>query len=534
MRVPSRVAQVLRASGVDTVFGLMGDGNLPHLIALIDEQEICFVPTAGESGAVSMADGMARATGQIGVVSVTHGPGMTNTVTALTEAVRARSRVLLLTGDTPDVSHHLQSFDLRALAQLTGADYVRVHSAESTGKQLAGAVTRLQNEPRPIVVDIPLDIAGCADALEAPPQPLGPFAMVPDADGLDAALGIIASARKPAIIAGKGAVISGAGKAIEELAELIDAPMATTLLARGMFTDSAYDLGISGTVGSRDSIEVLAEADCLIAFGASLNRFTMADGAVAAQAPIIQIDHMQPGVDAYRPPTVAMTGDARKSAVQMRTLLREAEHTGPGWRARRCGTSHATKPGFTVASVPAAGLDLRQAAVTLNEHLPANRTVVTDTGRFIYSVWPYLDAPPGHFIHTLNFASIGLGLSAGIGASVALRDRLTVVVAGDGGLLMSLNELATAVREKLPMLIVVANDSAYGMEYFNLKQAGLDPKHALIPDPGIANIAAGYGASSVSLSTQNELDTWVRGFRSPPDGPVVLNLRLDPATVYGE
>lgn len=532
MRVPSRVAQVLRTSGVNTVFGLMGDGNLPHLIALIEEQAMCFVPTTGESGAVSMADGMARATGQIGVASVTHGPGMTNTVTALTEAVRARSRVLVLTGDTPNVPHHLQSFDLQALAHLTGADYVRIRSAESTGSQLAGALTRLRYESRPVVVDIPLDLAVSAGAPEAPPQPLGPFASVPDDDGLDAALGIIASARKPAIIAGQGALISGAGSAIEELSELIRAPLATTLLARGMFTDSVHNLGISGTVGSRESLDVLAESDCLIAFGASLNRFTMADGAVAAQGSIIQIDHRQPGRDAFRPPNVAVTGDARKSAVEMRTLLADADFTGSSWRSQRCGRRNATKPAFTPATTT--GLDLRQAAVTLNEQLPAHRTVVTDTGRFIYSVWPYLDAPPGQFIHTLNFASIGLGLSTGIGASAANRDRLTIVVAGDGGFLMSVNELATAVREKLPMLIVVANDSAYGMEYFNLAQAGLDPAHALMSDPGIAQIVAGYGARAVSVSTHDELDECLRRLHGLPDGPVVLDLQLDPATVPGE
>src|SRR5699024_9722501 len=122
----------------------------------------------------------------------------------------------------------------------------------------------------------------------------------------------------------------------------------------------------------------------------------------------------------------------------------------------------------------------------------------------------------------------------GIGASVADRDRLTVIMAGDGGFLMSVNELATAVREKLPMLIVVANDSAYGMEYFNLAQTGLDPAHALMSDPGIAQIVAGYGARAISVSTHEELDEYLRGLHGLPDGPIVLDLRLDPASVYCE
>jgi len=522
--VSTAVARTLLASGVATLTGLMGDGNLPHVVAFI-EQGGRFVPTVHESGAVSAADGMARTTARLGAASVTHGPGFTNTLTALTEAVRARSPLLVLTGDTPSVPHHLQRFDLEAAALLTGASYVRVTRPDHAVSQLARAMRNAEERAQPVVFDIPLDVAmaPCDEPVVAVAvdRPLRP----PDDSSLDAALGIVAAARRPVVLAGRGAC--GAREELLLLAGQLGAPVATTLLAKGMFAGEAGDLGVAGTVGRPEALRVLAESDCIVAFGASLNRFTTADGLVGARGAVVHVDSDPAAVGRYRAPTAAIVGDATLTAARMRTLLAETGPAAPFWPGPQ------SSPDQVVTED--AGLDLAAALRLVDEALPADRLVVSDTGRFIYTAWRELNvAAAGSFVHTLNFASIGLGIATGVGVSLAHRDRLTLVVAGDGGAMMGLGELATAVRERLPLVVVIANDAAYGMEFHRLRGAGRDPDHARMVWPDFAEIARGYGARGHSVRSLADLRMTLDTLEPLHAGPVVLALELDAATIPGE
>ncbi|WGX94825.1 thiamine pyrophosphate-binding protein [Nocardioides sp. L-11A] len=525
--VSTAVARTLLASGVETLTGLMGDGNLPHVVAFI-EHGGRFVPTVDESGAVSAADGMARTTSGLGAASVTHGPGFTNTLTALTEAVRARSPLLLLTGDTPSVPHHLQRFDLEAAARLTDAAYVRVTSPADAVGQLERAMRQAAERSQPVVCDIPLDLAS------APCE--GPVAAVsfdrprltPDDSSLDAALGIVASARRPVVLAGRGA-----GDAREELLLLagqLGAPVATTLLAKGMFAGESGDLGVAGTVGRTESLRLLAESDCVVAFGASLNRFTTADGLVGSRGAVVQVDSDADAFGRYGTPSATVVGDAGITAGRMRALLAESAPAAPYWPG-----VPAAPPERVADSEEGSGLDLTAALRLVDTALPVDRLVVSDTGRFVYTAWRELNvAAAGDFVHTLNFASIGLGIATGVGVSLAHRDRLTLVVAGDGGAMMGLGELATAVRERLPLLVLVANDAAYGMEFHHLRGAGRDPDHARMAWPDFADVARGYGAEGHTVRSLAELREVLDSLGPLPAGPVVLALELDPATIAGE
>ncbi|MDQ6524354.1 thiamine pyrophosphate-binding protein [Nocardioides sp. LHD-245] len=527
--VSTAVARTLLASGVETITGLMGDGNLPHVVAFI-EHGGRFVPTVAESGAVSAADGMARTTAGLGAASVTHGPGFTNTLTALTEAVRARSPLLLLTGDTPSVPHHLQRFDLAAAARLTGAAYVRVTHPDDAVGQLARAMRHAEERSRPVVFDIPLDLATapCGESVAAVSGDRP--ALLPDDASLDAALGIVASARRPVVLAGRGA--GGAREELLSLAGQLGAPVATTLLAKGMFAGEHGDLGVCGTVGRSEALRVLAESDCVVAFGASLNRFTTADGLVGSRGAVVQIDSDPDAIGRYGTPAAALVGDAGITAGRMCALLAESGPAAPYW------------PGAQAPPVPVArgagggedcGLELAAALRLVDDALPADRLVVSDTGRFVYTAWRELNvAAAGDFVHTLNFASIGLGIATGMGVSLAHRDRLTLVVAGDGGAMMGLSELATAVRERLPLLVLIANDAAYGMEFHHLRGAGRDPDHARMAWPDFADVARGYGAQGHTVRSAAELRKVLDTLDPLPAGPVVLALELDPATIPGE
>lgn len=529
MRIYEGLVRALRSAGADTVFGLMGDGNLDHVVTF-SAAGGRFVPVLHEGGAVSMADGWARTTGTIGVASVTHGPGFTNTLTALTEAARARSRVLLLTGDTPEGTEHLQRFDLRTATELTGAGYVRV-TEDGAAEQIARAIEQVGVGSGPVVLDVPLGVGG--RELKGPtavPAAGGPEPVDIDRDALDIAVGILASSRRPVVLAGRGAVASGAREPLLELAAVLGAPVATSLLGREYFAGCEGDLGIAGTLSDPATLDLLLRSDCIVSFGASLNRFTMAEGSLASGRSIVQVDLDKDALGRHVRAKAAVQGDAGDVARAMIELLAEAGVQHSRWSDGRPPPPEIDRPAVREGTVDAAA-----AMRELHRRLPADRLVVTDTGRFVYTAWRGLGvAHPMSFVHTLNFASIGLGIATGVGASVAHPDRLTVVVAGDGGGMMGLGELTTAVRERLPLLIVIVDDGSYGMEHHALRQAGLDTDYARTSWPSFAEVARGYGAEAHTVTDLDGLRSVLDGLAPVPASPVLIDLLVDPEAMVAQ
>lgn len=538
MKVHTAVASVLRDAGVDTVFGLMGDANMRFLVDFVDSEGGRFVSAVDEGGAVSMADGYSRVGGRVGVASVTHGPGMANTVTALTEAVRARSTVVVLTGDTAARPDHLQRFDLRAAAGLAGADYHRVLRAEDAAGDVRAALRQVLASRTPLVLDVPVDLHG--SEVEKPRAVRCGWegqAFGPDEDALDQALGIIATARRPVVLAGRGAALAQARQQLLELAELVGAPLATTLLGKDFFRGHPFNLGVAGSLGSEVATRTILAADCVIAFGAGLNRYTTAEGSLLADKAVVQVD-----VDPARlgPPELVdagVLGDAGATARSMVEKLRSAGHTAGSFRGDALAAELAAydPSGEFVDQSDEATLDLRTALVRLDELLPADRTVVTDTGRFVYAPWRYLHVPePAAFVHTLNFASIGLGIATAVGAAAAAPERLTVAVVGDGGGMMGMVELVTAVRSGLPVLVVVCNDGAYGMEHRMLEAAGVDPGHSLLWWPDFSAVAKALGADGVTVRGVDGLEAAVKSLERPLLAPFVIDIKANPAVDVSE
>lgn len=529
MRVHALVAQTLITHGVDTVFGVLGDANLHMIAEYAGRKKGRYIGAVHEGGAVSMADGYARIGCRVGVASVTHGPGATNTATALTEAVRAGSALLVLTGDTPAQPDHLQRLNLRALAELTGADYQRVLTSEGATADLVRALRKAEATNRPILLDIPADLAD-ADIDPRPrravPAWTAQHAIAPDDESLDRALGVIASAQRPVILAGRGAVRSNARAALCELAELLGAPLTTTLLARELFRGHPANIGIMGTLSTNVATAILQRADCVIAVGAGLNRFTSADGSLLEGKPLVRVDNDIAKLADDTRANVDVHGDAHASARAMHAQLHAAQFKA---RGRWYGETPNELQRFVDHSTPTA-LDVRAAMARLDELLPADRVVVTDTGRFVTAPWQHLHVQrPTDFAHTLNFASIGLGIATAIGAAFAQPDKLTVAVAGDGGGMMGIVELATAVSAKLPLLVVICNDGAYGMEHRALRRAGLDPTLSLLHRPGFAPIAEAIGAHGIEVRTIDDLERAVKQLDLPLKRPALLDLRLDPS-----
>src|SRR2546428_3410965 len=251
MIVSEAVAETLARLGVKALFGLMGDGNMRIISHATEALGLAYYGARHESGAVAMADGYSRVSDAVGVCTVTQGPGVTNALTALTEAVKASSRVLLVAGATPTRAQgHNQAIDQDALFAATGAVVQPARSASTIVQDLVMAWNKANLEQRPVAISIPTDIQNQVYDGEknVRPQPLQRQA--PKQSDIEALCELIARAERPLIIAGRGAVRSGARPALESLGERIGALLATSVQAKGFFAGSPFDAGISGGFAS--------------------------------------------------------------------------------------------------------------------------------------------------------------------------------------------------------------------------------------------------------------------------------------------
>ncbi len=531
MKTYQLAAQALSELGVDTIFGLMSDANLAYLGDFVENHDGEFVAAAVEGGAVSMAAGYARMTGRVGVASVTHGPAVTNCTTALVEAVRSRSGVLLLTGSTPDVRDHFQDFDLEGFARLTGAEYRRVRQAEGVGADIVEALARVAATRTPLVLDLPYDLLEVTVAGESPRAvPPPPVPGAPDPDLVDDALAALLGSSRPLILAGRGAVGSGARDDILHLARALDAPVMTTLLAKDLFTGEPENLGVHGSLSHAVAIEELGRVDCVLVVGAALSSFTTDNTALLAGKFVIQIDDRSDAFGRFAPVNLPMPGDA--AAVVRALCARLAESDVPRRSGRRVAQLREATRGLKergYRSISGGGaVDMRDAMVRLAELLPQGSQVVTDVGRFSFAAWKYLPVDPGRFTVPGAFGSIGLGIATAIGAAAGRRDVPTVCVAGDGGAMMGLVELSTAVRHRLPLVLVVLDDHCYGAEYLKLESLGLAPVHSEVQWPGFAETARALGARAVTVREVDEFSQ-VAALLDEGAYPLVIEVKADPA-----
>ncbi|MFF5253243.1 thiamine pyrophosphate-binding protein [Streptomyces leeuwenhoekii] len=537
MKTYQALARRLVQHGIDPLFGLMGDANMQFIASYIDEQGGRYIGSSHEAGAVGMADGYARASGSVGVATVTHGPGTTNTLTALTEAVRANTALVLLTSSTPsDNPNHIQNIDLRGLIEPSGAAFRRPLRAQDVPDELAQALAQARSEARPVVLDIPVEfhdveiedtVAPRDEAPEAPAADLDP-------DLLDAALGMIASARRPLVIAGRGAVESGAHDAITAFADLIGAAVATTVPARGFFAGHELDLGICGNLAHPVALTAILDSDCVIVFGASLTSYTTDSGDLLSGKPVVHVDKSADHLNRYHQADVALCGDAAAVASAMTQFLVSEDIE---FASNRTGLAEKLRnrvPADEFVDATREGaVDMRSAMLRLATRLPSNRAIVTDAGRFLRSVWRYVDVThPRYSAVTHNFGSIGLGIGCATGVSVAAPDLVTFVFVGDGGGMMSLTEFNTAVRYRLPLVAVVINDGSYGAEYSKLQGFNADPRHSLMDWPEFADLGIALGGNAVSVRSLDEIDKLDESTWAPENLPLLVEIKVDPSVDY--
>ena len=536
------VAQALVDHGVDTVFGVLGDGNLFIGENLQRQHDVNLVGATHEANAVCMAEGWAKATGRLGVATVTHGPGLTNTITALVEGVKNETPMLLVAGDTPvENEQHLQNLDQHALVVATGAGFQPVRNVETIAEDVSTAVRRAHAERRPIVVNVPLNIEW--DEVDYEPRPAlnsPPVRLAPDPDQLESALGIIASSARPVILAGRGAELSGAREVLIELGDALGAPLATSLLGTGFFSDQPFNLGIHGTLSHEIAGETLAMADCLIVFGASLNFFTTDYQSLLAGKRVVHVNLDPSHIDRHATVAAGVVGDATVVAEAMIALLKEAEHQPSSFRTadlEKKLQEFDLSDSYEDKSYDGA-VDPRTLTRQLDVGLPQDRQVVVDAGRFMLDALTMSVPNPRDLVTSHGFGAIGLGMSTAIGAAVAHPTRPTVLCIGDGGYMMGgLTELSTAVHLGLDLIVIVYNDGSYGAEHIQLVTKGMDPAASLHEWPDFCAVAESMGCDTAKIASLDDIDAALEVVKNrQPGRPVLIEASTDPdvvSAIYG-
>lgn len=532
MPLYAALARNLADLGVDTMFGVIGDANLFMVDSFVRDCKLRYIGSAHEAGAVLMALGYAQVSGRVGIATVTHGPGLTNTITALVEGVKGNIPLVLLTGDTAEAdSGNPQNVNQREFILATGAGFEQLRTPASVVEDMTRAYRRAIVESRPVVLNIPADFNWQQiDYRQGAYYVAENRALVPSSDDLDNAVGILAAARRPIILAGRGAADPRGRAALVKLAKRTDALLATTLKGRSLFREEDFAIGVFGTLATDIANELIFESDCVLAFGASLNRFTTGDGSLLKGKRLIHVDVAQSQIGKSICPDAGIVGDVALTADRMIELLDLAEIEPSGARSAALKQKIANGAYRAKSSKTHIGgtIDLRYALSRLNEVIPAERVVVQDGGRFMIEAWKVVEvSDPSAYVHTVNSASIGLGMSEAIGAAAA-SDQPVLLITGDGGFMLGgLSEFNTAVRQGLDLIVVVCNDGGYGAEYIQFVRKEMAPSLATFVWPDFAPVASSLGGDGLTVRNEADLDVALEAINRR-NRPLLIDLKIDP------
>jgi len=530
VNVAHLVGRTLARLGVGHAFGVVGSGNFQVTNAL-RAAGVPYLAARHEGGAATMADGYARMSGRVAVLSTHQGCGLTNALTGITEAAKSRTPLLVVTADSAE-SAVLSNFrvDQDALATAVGAVPERVHGAASAVADTVRAYRTAYQQRRTVVLNLPLDVQArpAPEVLEVVGPVDPPAAVRADAASVAALAGLIAEADRPVFVAGRGA--RAAGRPLRALAEASGALLATSAVAHGLFHDEPWSLGISGGFASPLAAELITAADLIVGWGCALNMWTMRHGTlIGSGAKVAQVDVEQSALGAHRPVHLGVCGDVGQTATEIIAVL---DGTRTGYRdpmlAERIARQGRWNDVRHTDLSTADRIDPRTLSARLDQLLPRDRVVAVDSGNFMGYPSAYLSVPDEHgFCFTQAFQSIGLGLATAIGAALAQPDRLPVAALGDGGFLMGISELETAARLGLPLVVVVYNDAGYGAEVHHFTEAtDAELDTVRFPDTDLAAIALGYGCTGLTVRTPDDLGGVTDWLDGPRATPLVIDAKI--------
>lgn len=535
MKVHEALARGFAAEGTTTVFGMMGDANMYWMNAM-DRIGVRLVEVRHEGAGLAMADGWARATGQPGVCTTTSGPGVTQLATQLLVASRGASPLVGFIGDAPVSGEALQTMDQARFAAACEAGFVQLRTPEDANDAVKRAFYLARTESRPVLLSAPSDVqnANYDDEPYAPSTELLPLDRAyPNPEAIERAAEIVASSRRPVIIVGRGAMLSGADAMVLKLADHIGALLATTLLAKNWLSDrDQFHAGISGLYATKIAMELFQESDVVIAVGAGLNKFTTEHGYLFPNAAFIQFD-TRPSVvmgdgraaDVFIHSDAVTGVEVLDSALQRRGLRQQGYRTHDV--RERLAAALRDDQGYELVQ---GTIDPREACRVIDDCMPPDFGLVIGGGHS--SGFAIISMPRSRpfVLVTQDFGCIGQGLSTAIGAMTATGDRPTVVIEGDGGFMMHLAEFETAVRCGLPLLALVTNDQGLGAEFHKSIISGLNAELPKISTPDLGAVGRALGGRGSRATSVVELTRALDEFACDP-APTLVDVRISPSVI---
>jgi acetolactate synthase I/II/III large subunit len=545
------IVESLKKEGVDIIFGYPGGQAIPIFDALYSAPEIKVVLTRHEQGAVHAAEGYARSTGKVGVVLVTSGPGATNTVTGLADANFDSIPLVCICGQVPTSMIGVDAFQEADITGITNAvtkhNYL-VHKIEELASSIKNSFYIARTgRPGPVLIDVPKDVSVARTEFDYDFD-VSIRGYKPHTNGhlnqMKKAALLIDESKKPMVIVGGGAILSGASELIKELVGKCDFPVTSTLNGLGCIEyDAPYFLGMHGMHGTIAANKAIQESDLLIALGSRFDdRATGKLSTFAPNANIIHIDIDSASISKNVKVDVPIVGDLATILRQLIPLLQERKH--PEWM-KYIETLKSEKHDMPRNRERLTSIEVFE---TINRMMPDDSIIVTDVGQ--HQMWTalyYKFKFPRTFISSGGLGTMGFGFPAAIGAQIANPGRKVLCITGDGSIQMNIQELATAVIQGLPVIVLIMNNGFLGMvrqwqELFwekrysstclmNCKMNPDDCKDKVddcklyIPD--FVKLAEAYNARGIRVRTLKELDAALNDALGASGAPVFIDVMTD-------
>jgi acetolactate synthase-1/2/3 large subunit len=529
------IVRALESQGVQIIFGYPGGATLPIYDELA-KSSIRHVLARHEQGAAHMADGYARATGRTGVCMATSGPGATNLVTGLANAYMDSSPIVAITGQVPRPmigNDAFQEVDITGITiPITKHNYLIQEAAEVPHAVQEAFFLASTGRKGPVLLDVPRDVQ---TEIFAPQQakypPLEGYR--PTVQGhpgqVKRAAALLKSAEKPLVIAGGGISLSDARELLVQLVEKAEIPVVHTLMGKASIPNShRLCLGLMGYHGRVEANHAISNADVILALGTRFgDRSTGPLATFAKQARIIHIDIDPAEISKNVPSYLPIVGDASHVLEQLQAQVPSTKHSDWLAEIRKAAEQHPLKGKDTGVSIPNILRILRG--------LVEDPIIVTDVGRHQIFTAHYFPVESGRsFITSGGLGTMGFGVPAAIGAKVGRPDRLVIDIAGDGSFMMTCQEVAAAVTEEIPVVILVMNDYCLGM-IKQLQDAFYGKRYEACRfgrNVDFARLAESMGAVGLRLAEEAEITPTLKKALSAGRTAVVDCVLDDPGNVY--